>query len=99
MNASVRDVIFDHDQSQLYCVSRNKAVCSYDVETGKRSDLFASFYAYFLYRVRCIVNGTKNRPNVLCLLPPTARKHQQFATGDEEGQASSFPGLFLTNFR
>lgn len=46
---SVRDVIFDHDETALYSVSRNRAVCSFDVETGVRYVYMLMISCWFLW--------------------------------------------------
>ncbi|PAV83751.1 hypothetical protein WR25_13320 [Diploscapter pachys] len=69
--SSIRAITFSEDGSTIYGIGRNKSLCSYDTETGKRT--------------RCIVKSHEARPTTICLLPSTARKNQQFATGDENG--------------
>ncbi|PAV88048.1 hypothetical protein WR25_20300 isoform D [Diploscapter pachys] len=74
--SSIRAVTFNEDGSAIYGIGRNKSLCSYDTETGKRT--------------RCIVKSHEARPTTICLLPSTARKNQQFATGDENGYVRKF---------
>ncbi|KAL3103113.1 hypothetical protein niasHS_002299 [Heterodera schachtii] len=59
MKRSVRAMQISEDGTSLYATSSNRAVCLYDVETGKR--------------VRCIREGHKSRPSAMALLPGERR--------------------------
>ncbi|EYC02702.1 hypothetical protein Y032_0098g3080 [Ancylostoma ceylanicum] len=70
--AGVRGMQYSRDQSEIFAITSNKGISCFDVETGKRK--------------RCIMRGHDDKPTAICLLQPTASKHQQFATGDESGE-------------
>uniref|UniRef100_A0A1I7X4D6 WD_REPEATS_REGION domain-containing protein n=1 Tax=Heterorhabditis bacteriophora TaxID=37862 RepID=A0A1I7X4D6_HETBA len=61
------------------CVDGSVQMVSYNMEEMQVRSFVHTW-------TRCIVEGHKNKPNAICLLQPTARKHQQFASGDEEGE-------------
>ncbi|KAL6726473.1 hypothetical protein Aduo_008440 [Ancylostoma duodenale] len=74
--AGVRGMQYSRDQSEIFAITSNKGISCFDVETGKRK--------------RCIMRGHDDKPTAICLLQPTASKHQQFATGDESGEVRTW---------
>ncbi|KAK6017056.1 hypothetical protein OSTOST_17457 [Ostertagia ostertagi] len=90
--ASVRGLLFNRDQSEVFAITSNRGLSCFDVETGRRK--------------RCLVRGHDDKPTSICLLQPNASKFQQFATGDEVrrgtylGSPSKFSNdLFLEGAR
>ncbi|CAI5446676.1 unnamed protein product [Caenorhabditis angaria] len=74
--SSVRGVEIDDDLKQVYAVTKNRALCVFDMETGRR--------------IRCILKCHSDVPSAMCVLPPTALKNQQLATADESGEVKTW---------
>ncbi|CAP21394.2 Protein CBG24890 [Caenorhabditis briggsae] len=74
--SSIRGVEIDEGRSRVYAVTLNRALCVFDMETGRRT--------------RCILKCHSSKPMTLCTLPPTALKSQQLATADESGEVKTW---------
>ncbi|PIC40087.1 hypothetical protein B9Z55_011558 [Caenorhabditis nigoni] len=74
--SSIRGVEMDEGRSRVYAVTLNRALCVFDMETGRRT--------------RCILKCHSSKPMTLCTLPPTALKSQQLATADESGEVKTW---------
>uniref|UniRef100_A0A914X1A8 Uncharacterized protein n=1 Tax=Plectus sambesii TaxID=2011161 RepID=A0A914X1A8_9BILA len=68
---AVRRVKFSLDGSGLFSITKNRALCLWDVETGKK--------------IRCLRTAHDEPPYSLAVLPATSTKGQQVATADEGG--------------
>ncbi|GMR40928.1 hypothetical protein PMAYCL1PPCAC_11123, partial [Pristionchus mayeri] len=73
---SIRTLLFSAEADVLYSLSMNRGLCSYDVETGKRT--------------RVIRESHSAKPTTAVRLPVNAWHGQTFATGDEEGQVRTW---------
>lgn len=69
--SSIRGVDIDEARCRVYAVTKNRALCVFDMATGRR--------------IRCILKCHSSTPMTLCTLPSTALKSQQLATADESG--------------
>ncbi|VDN57267.1 unnamed protein product [Dracunculus medinensis] len=72
MKRAVRQVKYSSDGSLVYSISKNKALCVYDVQSNKR--------------IRCIRESHDDIPYSMSLLPSSSVKGQQIATADESGE-------------
>ncbi|KAF8357390.1 hypothetical protein PRIPAC_92385, partial [Pristionchus pacificus] len=73
---SIRSLLFSTEADVLYSLSMNRGLCSYDVETGKRT--------------RVIQKSHDAKPTTAVRLPVNAWHGQTFATADEEGQVRTW---------
>ncbi|GMS87420.1 hypothetical protein PENTCL1PPCAC_9595 [Pristionchus entomophagus] len=73
---AVRSLLFSTEADALYSLSKNRSICSYDVETGKRTRV-----------IRVAHDGA---PMTMCRLPVNAWHGQTFATADEQGQVRTW---------
>lgn len=74
--SSIRGVDLDEHKKRVYAVTKNRSLCVFDIDTGKR--------------VRCILKCHRSVPTAICTLPPTALKSQQLATADESGEVKTW---------
>ncbi|CAI2348737.1 unnamed protein product [Caenorhabditis sp. 36 PRJEB53466] len=74
--SSIRAVDIDEKSGKVYAVTKNKALCVFDIETGKR--------------IRCILKCHSSTPSAICTLPASALKSQQLATADESGEVRTW---------
>lgn len=73
---SIRSLLFSSEGDAIYSLSMNRGLCSYDVETGKRT--------------RVIREAHDAKPTTAVRLPENAWHGQTFATADEEGQVRTW---------
>uniref|UniRef100_A0A1I7TWQ7 WD_REPEATS_REGION domain-containing protein n=1 Tax=Caenorhabditis tropicalis TaxID=1561998 RepID=A0A1I7TWQ7_9PELO len=73
---SIRGVDLDEMRGKVYAITKNRALCVFEWDTGRR--------------IRCILKCHDGIPSAICTLPPTALKSQQLATADETGQVKTW---------
>ncbi|CAB3403006.1 unnamed protein product [Caenorhabditis bovis] len=72
----VRSIDIDETNEKVYAVIKNRALCAFDINTGRRT--------------RCILKAHSAAPMVVCSLPPSSLKNQQVATADEKGEVKTW---------
>lgn len=74
--SSIRAVEIDEVAGRAYAVTKNRALCVFELESGRRT--------------RCVLKCHTAVPSAICVLPATALKSQQLATADESGEVKTW---------